>query len=476
VDSITNPLSPALQQTLIEIVGENGLIREPKDIAPYVIDQRKAYNGSTPMVVRPASTQEVSLVVTLCAENGIPIVPQGGNTGLCGGATPSEQGDQLLLSLTRLNKVRSVDPLNYTLTAEAGVILADIQETADKHDRLFPLSLGAEGTARIGGNLATNAGGTGVLRYGNARELVVGIEVVLPDGRIWDGLSALRKDNTGYDLKQLFIGSEGTLGVITATVLKLFPKPQDMQTGFAAVRDVTAAIEILARARAASDDRVTAFEWMARKGLDLVFRHIPGARDPLSQPYPEYLLIELTSGHDDNGLRDTLEQILSDAMERGEILDATIAESRQQAKDFWKLRETIPEAQAIDGAGIKHDISVPISSMPQFLRLANEEVTRAVEGVQICAFGHIGDGNAHYNLNQPGNITGESFLRHKENLNRIVHDIATDLKGSISAEHGIGRLKREELVHYKSPIALNVMRSIKSAIDPKNIMNPGKVL
>ncbi|MEE2654921.1 MAG: FAD-binding oxidoreductase [Pseudomonadota bacterium] len=476
MDSITNLLSPVLQQTLIEIVGENGLIREPKDIAPYVIDQRKAYNGSTPMVVRPASTQEVSLVVTLCAENGIPIVPQGGNTGLCGGATPSEQGDQLLLSLTRMNKVRSVDPLNYTLTAEAGVILADIQETADKHDRLFPLSLGAEGTARIGGNLATNAGGTGVLRYGNARELVVGIEVVLPDGKIWDGLSALRKDNTGYDLKQLFIGSEGTLGVITATVLKLFPKPQDMQTGFAAVRDVTAAIEILARARAASDDRVTAFEWMARKGLDLVFRHIPGARDPLSQPYPEYLLIELTSGHDDNGLRDTLEQILSDAMERGEILDATIAESRQQAKDFWKLRETIPEAQAIDGAGIKHDISVPISSMPQFLRLANEEVTRAVEGVQICAFGHIGDGNAHYNLNQPGNITGESFLRHKENLNRIVHDIATDLKGSISAEHGIGRLKREELVHYKSPIALDVMRSIKSAIDPKNIMNPGKVL
>ena len=476
MDSITNPLSPALQQTLIEIVGENGLIREPKDIAPYVIDQRKAYKGSTPMVVRPASTQEVSLVVTLCAENGIPIVPQGGNTGLCGGATPSEQGDQLLLSLTRMNKVRSVDPLNYTLTAEAGVILADIQETADKHDRLFPLSLGAEGTARIGGNLATNAGGTGVLRYGNARELVVGIEVVLPDGRIWDGLSALRKDNTGYDLKQLFIGSEGTLGVITATVLKLFPKPQDMQTGFAAVRDVTAAIEILARARAASDDRVTAFEWMARKGLDLVFKHIPGARDPLSQPYPEYLLIELTSGHDDNGLRDTLEQILSDAMERGEILDATIAESRQQAKDFWKLRETIPEAQAIDGTGIKHDISVPVSSMPQFLRLANEEVTKAVEGVQICAFGHIGDGNAHYNLNQPSNITGESFLRHKEDLNRIVHDIATDLRGSISAEHGIGRLKREELVHYKSPIALDVMRNIKSAIDPQNIMNPGKVL
>jgi len=476
VDGSTHPVSSEVLDRIADIVGDKGLIRDQADIAPYVIDQRKAYEGATPMVVRPASTEEVAKVVSLCAESETPIVPQGGNTGLCGGATPSEAGDQLLLSLTRMNKVRDIDPLNYTLTAEAGVILTEIQKAADDHDRLFPLSLGAEGTARIGGNLATNAGGTGVLRYGNARELVVGIEVVLPDGQIWDGLSALRKDNTGYDLKQLFIGSEGTLGIITAAVLKLFPKPRDVQTGFAAVRDVNAAIEILARARAASDDRVTAFEWMARKGLDLVFKNIPGARDPLSQPYEEYLLIELTSGHEDAGLRETLEEILGDAMERGEVFDATLADSRQQAADLWKLRETIPEAQAIEGAGVKHDISVPVSSMPAFLERANVEVAKAVKGVQICAFGHIGDGNAHYNLNQPDNISGEEFLKHKDELNRIVHDIATDLRGSISAEHGIGRLKREELIHYKSPIALDVMRSIKAAIDPKQIMNPGKVL
>ena len=476
MDAITNPSLTALQQGLKDIVGDNGIIQDPKDIVPYVTDQRKAYRGSTPLVIRPATTEEVSRVVTLCAENGFPIVPQGGNTGLCGGATPSEDGDQLLMSLTRMNKVRSIDPLNYTLTAEAGVILADIQGVADEHDRLFPLSLGAEGTARIGGNLATNAGGTGVLRYGNARDLVIGIEVVLPDGKIWDGLSALRKDNTGYDLKQLFIGSEGTLGIITAAVLKLFPKPRDVQTGFAAVRDVSAAIEILARARAVSDDRVTAFEWMARKGLDLVFKNIPNTRDPLSQTFSEYLLIELTSGHEDKGLRETLEEILGEALERGEILDATIANSRQQAKDFWRLRETIPEAQAIEGTGIKHDISVPVSKMPEFLKRANSEVAKAVNGIQICAFGHIGDGNAHYNLNQPNDIDGECFLKYKDQLNRIVHDIATDLRGSISAEHGIGKLKREELAYYKSPIALDVMREIKAAIDPKNIMNPGKVL
>ena len=466
----------ALLDSIAKIVGDKGLIRDPADIEPYIVDQRKAYIGATPMVIRPASTEEVSKVVALCAKTGTAIVPQGGNTGLCGGATPSKEGDQLLLSLTRMNKVRGVDPLNYTLTAEAGVILADVQKSADDHDRLFPLSLGAEGTARIGGNLATNAGGTGVLRYGNARELVVGIEVVLPNGEIWDGLSSLRKDNTGYDLKQLFIGSEGTLGIITACVLKLFPKPRDVQTGFAAVRDVNAAIEILARARAASDDRVTAFEWMARNGLNLVFKNIPGARDPLSQKYKEYLLIELSSGHEDGGLRETLENILGDAMERGEVLDATIAESRQQAVDMWKLRETIPEAQAIEGTGIKHDISVPVSAMPEFLERANAEVAEAVDGIQICAFGHIGDGNAHYNLNQPDDIDGEAFLEYKDELNRIVHDIATNLRGSISAEHGIGRLKREELQHYKSPIALDVMRNIKAAIDPKQIMNPGKVL
>jgi FAD/FMN-containing dehydrogenase len=476
VDGSTPPVNKDILERIAAVVGEKGLITDPVEIAPYVIDQRKYYEGRTPMVVRPATTNEVAEIVKICAETGTPIVPQGGNTGLCGGATPHDDGSEIILSLTRMNAIRDVDPLNYTMTVEAGVILADVQKAAEEVDRLFPLSLGAEGTARIGGNLSTNAGGTGVLRYGNARDLALGLEVVLPDGRIWDGLSSLRKDNTGYDLKHLFIGGEGTLGIITAAVLKLHPRPRDVQTAFVAVRNCAAAIELLARARTASGDRVTTFEWMARTGIAFVLEHIPGTRDPLAQEWPEYLLIELSSGHEDGSLRESLEEILADAMERGEVLDATIADSRAQAKDFWKLRETIPEAQQIAGRGIKHDISVPVSSVPEFLGRANQGVARAVPGLEICAFGHIGDGNVHYNLNQPPDADGAEFMTHQAELNRIVHDIATDLRGSISAEHGIGLLKREELQHYKSPVALDLMRTLKQALDPKGIMNPGKVL
>jgi len=476
VDGLTHPVSSDILDRIAAVVGDKGLITDPAEIAPYVIDQRKYYEGRTPMIVRPVTTEEVAAVVAICAETGTPIVPQGGNTGLCGAATPHDDGSEIVLSLTRMNAVRNIDALNYTMTVEAGVILADIQKAAEEVDRLFPLSLGAEGTARIGGNLSTNAGGTGVLKYGNARDLVLGLEVVLPDGRVWDGLSSLRKDNTGYDLKQLFVGAEGTLGIITAAVLKLYPRPRDVQTAFVAVRDCTAAIELLARARTASGDRVATFEWMARTGIAFVLEHIPGTRDPLSQEWPEYLLIEVSSGHDDGSLRDSLEEILTDAMERGEVLDATIAESRAQAKDFWKLRETIPEAQQIAGRGIKHDISIPVSAAPEFLDRANRAVAAAVSGVKICAFGHIGDGNVHYNLNQPPDADGNAFMAHQPELNRIVHDIATDLRGSISAEHGIGILKREELQHYKSPVALDLMRSIKQALDPNGIMNPGKVL
>ena len=449
---------------------------DTSDMAPYLVDQRNTYHGATPMVVRPASTAEVSAVVALCNETGTPIVPQGGNTGLCGAATPSGDGSELLVSLTRMKRIREIDALNFTLTAEAGVILADIQKAADEADRLFPLSLGAEGSACIGGNLSTNAGGTGVLRYGNARDLMLGLEVVLPDGRIWDGLSALRKDNTGYDLKHLFAGAEGTLGIITTAVLKLFPRPRDIQTAFAAVRDADAAIEILSRARAVTDDRVTAFEWIARRGLDLVFSHISNTRDPLGEIHAEYLLIELTSGHDNGGLRDALEGVLVDAMERGEVLDATIAESRAQAADFWRLRETLPEAQLIEAASIKHDISVPVSSVPEFLRTADAALAAAMPGIRICAFGHIGDGNLHYNVIKPSDMDDALFKGRLEEINRIVHDIAVSLRGSISAEHGIGLLKRDELAHYKSPIALNAMRDIKRALDPNGIMNPGKVI
>ena len=476
MDGTTHPVNKNILDRIAAVVGEKGLITDPVEIAPYVLDQRKYYEGRTPMVVRPANTREVAEIVKICAETGTPIVPQGGNTGLCGGATPHDDGSEIILSLTRMNAVRDIDPLNYTMTVEAGVILADCQKAAEEVDRLFPLSLGAEGTARIGGNLSTNAGGTGVLRYGNARDLALGLEVVLPEGRIWDGLSSLRKDNTGYDLKHLFIGGEGTLGIITAAVLKLYPRPRDVQTAFAAVRDCSSAIELLARARTASGDRVTTFEWMARTGIGFVLDHIPGTRDPLSQEWGEYLLIELSAGHDDGSLRESLESILADAMERGEVLDATIADSRAQAKDFWKLRETIPEAQQIAGRGIKHDISVPVSCVPEFLERANKAVAEAVPGLEICAFGHIGDGNIHYNLNQPPAANGAEFMTHLTDLNRIVHDIATGLRGSISAEHGIGLLKREELQHYKSPVALDLMRTVKQALDPKGIMNPGKVL
>jgi len=458
------------------IVGKSGLLTEAADTEPYLIDQRRAYRGATVAVVRPASTEAVSKVVALCAETGTPIVPQGGNTGLCGGATPDDSGNSVLLSLSRMNKVRGIDPLNYTITVDAGVILADIQQAADEADRLFPLSLGAEGSCRIGGNLSTNAGGTGVLRYGTTRELVLGLEFVLPDGRIWDGMTALRKDNTGYDLKHLFMGAEGTLGIITGAVLKLFPKPKDVQTAFVAIRDCEAAIELLARARTASDDRVTAFEWIARRGLDFVLKHIPDTRDPLETEYAEYLLIELTSGHADGGLRDTLENILGEAMEDGLVLDAALAESEGQSRDFWRLRETIPEAQMVEGASIKHDISVPVSSVPEFLNKAGAAIEAEVPGIRVCAFGHVGDGNVHYNVTVPVDMEADAFFGQLEAINRTVHDEAVALNGSISAEHGIGMSKRLELAHYKNSEALDVMRTLKAALDPQGIMNPGKVL
>ncbi|MEK9684385.1 MAG: FAD-binding oxidoreductase, partial [Rhodospirillaceae bacterium] len=363
-------------KSIEKIVGRSGLLIDSRDTAPYLIDQKKEYNGRAVAIVKPKTTEELSKVVSLCSEKRIPIVPQGGNTGLCGGATPDNSGKAIVISLSRMNKIRAIDPLNYTITVDAGVILADIQKAADDADRLFPLSLGAEGSCQIGGNLATNAGGTGVLRYGTTRELALGLEFVMPNGKIWDGMTALRKDNTGYDLKHLFMGSEGTLGIITGAVLKLFPKPKDIQTAFVAIRDSNAAIDLLARARSISDDRVTAFEWIARLGLDFVLKHIPDTRDPLSEKYSEYLLIEMASGHSDGNLRENFENILGKAMEDGLILDAVLAESEAQAKDFWRLRETIPEAQMTEGATIKHDISVPVSKVPEFLRAAESAIKK----------------------------------------------------------------------------------------------------
>ena len=469
-------LQTALRERLTEIVGAAGVLTEPADMAPFLVDERARYRGATPAVVRPSTTEEVARVVALCAAEKIPIVPQGGNTGLCGGATPHASGRELVVSLARLNRVREVDPLNYTITVEAGVILADVQKAAAEADRLFPLSLGGEGTARIGGNLSTNAGGTGVLRYGNARDLALGLEVVLPDGRVWDGLSALRKDNTGYDLKHLFIGAEGTLGIITAAVLKLFPRPHAVETALVALDDPAAAVALLARARAATGDRVTAFELILRLPFELVLAEIPGTRDPFAGRHPCYVLAELSAGAGEDDVRGQMESLLAGAMEDGLVRDAVIAGSGAQAADFWKLRETIPEAQKQDGASIKHDISVPVSRIPGFMEEAAAAAEAAVDGVRVCAFGHVGDGNLHFNMNQPVGGDPAAFLEREDELNTIVHDAASRHGGSISAEHGIGQLKREALIHYKPAIAIELMRRIKAALDPDNLMNPGKVL
>jgi FAD/FMN-containing dehydrogenase len=470
-----------IDQTILDrirsAVGDAGVITDENDKAPFLRDERGYYTGTTPMIVRPATAEEVASVVSICNETRTPIVPQGGNTGLCGGATPYEHGGEVLMSLTRMNKVRDIDVLNYAITVEAGVILADVQKAADDVDRYFPLSLGGEGTALIGGNLSTNAGGTGVLRYGPARDLCLGLEAVLPDGRIWSGLTGLRKDNTGYDLKHLFIGAEGTLGIITAACLKLFPKPADIRTAFVAVRDQHAAVELLARARRITDDRVVTFEYMQRESIEFALAHIADTRDPMPTKYRHYVMMELAAGEAAAaGLRDMMETVLGDSMEDGIVLDAVLAESGQQAADFWRIRETIPEAQKFEGASSKHDISVPVSGVADFLIEATADIRRLIPGVRPCAFGHVGDGNIHFNFSRPLDMTDDDFKAMEPEIHKTVYDRTVAMGGSISAEHGIGRLRRGELETYKSPVALDVMRAIKATLDPNGIMNPGKVL
>lgn len=480
MNELRPPQQPPSAETLDRLraaVGEAGWLDSAADMAPHLKEERGLFTGTAAAVVRPGSTAEVADVVRICAETGVPIVPQAGNTGLVGGGIPFDGERGIVLSLARMNQVRDVDPLNFTITADAGCILADIQTAADEADRFFPLSLGAEGSCRIGGNISTNAGGVNVLRYGNMRDLVLGLEVVLPDGRIWDGLGRLRKDNTGYDLKHWFIGAEGTLGVITGAVLKLFPKPRRRETAFAAVRDPAAALDLLARLRAATSDAVSSFELMPRIGLDMVLAHIDGVRDPLAETHAHYVLIELSGGQEDDSLRALLEAELAAAIEAGAVIDAAIAESGQQAADFWRIRDTMSEAQKPEGGSIKHDVSVPVSRVPEFLARADAAVEAALPGVRVVAFGHLGDGNMHYNLSQP--VEGwelDAFLGEWERMNRIVHDIVADMDGSISAEHGIGRLKRDELPLYKSAVALDLMRQMKATLDPKGIMNPGKVI
>ncbi|MGH6960524.1 MAG: FAD-binding oxidoreductase, partial [Dongiaceae bacterium] len=404
------------------VVGPKGWTDSPDEMAPHLSDWRKRFVGNAALLVRPASTAEVAAIVRLCAESRVPIVPQGGNTGLCGGATPDRRGHEILLCLSRMNRVRGIDAANYSMTVEAGCILKQVQDAAAAADRLFPLSLAAEGSCQIGGNLSTNAGGIAVLRYGNARELVLGLEVVLPDGQVWDGLRALRKDNTGYDLKQLFIGAEGTLGIITAAVLKLFPKPVERVTGFAAVTDPAAAVALLGRCRAASGDAITSFELLPRLGVELGARYISGATDPLTQPHPYYVLIELTAATADSNLRHALEATLEAAMADGLVPDATIADSGDQARRLWFLRESIVAIQQHAGASIKHDVSLPVARVPAFMAQAIEAVSRATPGIRPVPFGHLGDGNIHFNLYRPESMEDAAFLARQAELSRLVHD------------------------------------------------------
>ena len=462
-------------QRMAAVVGPKGVLTGAADMAPYLVEQRGLYHGQAAAILRPASTQEVSALLRIAHETGTLIVPQGGNTGLVGGQIPFDPA-AIVVSLARMNRVRGLDALNNTLTVDAGVTLAQAQQAAADADRLFPLSLASEGSCQIGGNLATNAGGTAVLRYGTARDLVLGLEVVLADGRIWDGLTGLRKDNTGYDLKQLFIGSEGTLGIITGAVLKLFPAPRATATAFAAVPDVAAAIALLRLAEETTGGRVSAFELMARIGLDFVIRHGADLRDPLAAPAPWYVLMELSAGTADHALTDGLEALLTKGHDAGLVIDATLAQTEAQARALWRLRETLPEAQRFEGGSIKHDISVPVSAMPEFIERASAAVAKALPGVRPVPFGHAGDGNVHFNLSQPPGMESAAFLALWQDMNEIVHGIARDLGGSISAEHGIGVLKRDELASLKAGVDIDLMRALKRTLDPKNILNPGKVI
>ncbi|MGZ5676110.1 MAG: FAD-binding oxidoreductase [Usitatibacter sp.] len=457
------------------IVGERGLVSDAER-APYEVDWRGQYHGRAAAVVKPASTAEVSRVMALLSEARVGVVPQGGNTSLCGASVPDASGRQVIVNLSRMNRVRQVDATNNTLTAEAGCVLATLQEEADRHGRLFPLSLGAQGSCEIGGNISTNAGGTGVLRYGNTRDLVLGLEVVLPDGRVWHGLRGLRKDNTGYDLKHLFIGAEGTLGIITAAVLKLFPKPRSRATALVAVESPAAAVALLSQLRATCGERITGFELLARICLDLVFRHIPGSRDPLPQPHPWYVLVELSDSTEGDAIDTLLQESLADATEAGTVRDAVLAASEAQRHELWKLRENITEAQKADGLSIKHDVSVPVSRVPDLIEQAGRALSQRFPDIRIVAFGHVGDGNIHYNCSKSKPQEAQLFYQQAGAVNQAVYEVVAALGGSISAEHGLGVLKREEIKIYKSPLELELMRSIKRTLDPNGLMNPGKVL
>jgi len=475
-DTPISTAAVALLPAIREIVGERGLITDPADTAPYAEDWRKLYRGRTPAVIRPANTEEISAVIRLCGQAKIPLVPQGGNTSMVGGASPMEDGSEFILALSRLNRVRDIDSLDMTMTLEAGVTLKAAQNAALEAGCMLPLSISSEGTAQIGGVLATNAGGNNTVRYGNARDLVLGLEVVLADGEIWNGLRRLRKDNTGYCLRQLFVGSEGTLGVITAAVLKLAPRARETAVALCAVADATAALDLFGRFQAHDAAAIQAFEFLSGAGVDLVLRVIPGAVLPFARPAPAYALVELATSRPDAGLRASLEKILEAALADGVVTDAAIAESEAQRGAIWKLREEHSEAQKRAGASVKNDISVPVSKVAELIRRATVACEKLIPGVRAMPFGHMGDGNIHFNLVQPEGADPTWFLAQDHALMEVVNAVVRDLDGSFSAEHGIGRLKPYLMVDWRGGAELAVMQRIKQALDPHGIFNPGRVL
>ena len=467
---------PETLRAFVDIVGAANALSDAADIAPYLVESRGLYHGTSPLVLKPGSTQEVSAILKLASQTGTPIVPAGGRTGHVGGHVPREGGSDVVLSLERMNRIREIDTAADVIVADGGAILADVQKAAEENGRLFPLSLGSEGSCRIGGNLSTNAGGTAVLAYGNARQLCLGLEVVLPTGEIWDGLRRLKKDNSGYDLRDLFIGAEGTLGIITGAVLKLYPRPRGRQVAFAAVGAPQDALALFERASLLCGTALTGFELMPRIGIDFTTRHIPGVRDPLSSPHPWYALIDISTSDSAATAERMIDTLLEEAFEAGLVKDAAIASSVAQQKAFWHLRESMSEAQKPEGGSIKHDVSVPVSRVPRFLAEADAAVLALIPDARICAFGHLGDGNIHYNISQPVGADKTAFIALWREVNAVVHAVVHAHGGSISAEHGVGQLKRDELIASRPAIETDLMNRIKQAFDPAGIMNPGKMV
>jgi FAD/FMN-containing dehydrogenase len=463
----------ALLGALGRCVGPANLLVAPGDVEPYVADWRGAFRGAALAVACPATSEQVADVVRTCREAATPIVPQGGNTGMCGGAIPDASGRAVVVALRRMNRVLDVDAVNDAMTVEAGCVLQHVQEAAAAADRYFPLSLAAEGSCQIGGNLSTNAGGINVLRYGNTRDLVLGLEVVLPDGTIWNGLRALRKDNRGYDMKQIFVGAEGTLGIITRAVLKLFPKPASRVSAWLALADPAAAVAILERLRARCADVLVAYELIGRACVDLVLAHVSGVRDPLPQQHAWYVLLDFAGAASEDALRGELETLLAEEAERGHLADAVIAQSLAQREDLWRLRESIPEATRAAGPALRSDIAVAVSDIPEFVSRATDAVHAALPGVRIVCFGHVGDGNLHFNVLPPVMSAGADWAKP---LYPVLYGVVDAMRGSFSAEHGVGQAKRGELRRYKSEAEIAMMQTLKRAFDPMNLMNPGKVL